>query len=76
MRSGRKNEVDNDGRFVDPWGNAYQIALDNNFDNQTIYSNSVYSVTNVSSSVVVSFGPNGKPDDPAKPGSDDIISSR
>ncbi len=74
--SSRKKALDKAGRMLDPWNNVYLIALDNNYDSQTVHSNAVYSVTNQGVVVVISFGPNGRPDDPAKPGSDDIISGR
>lgn len=74
--SPHKNRWDKEGRILDPWGTPYWIALDNNGDGTVIYSNAVYSVTNSSVGIAVSFGPNGKPDDPAYPESDDIISGR
>ena len=70
----RAGSVDRQGRLLDPWGGIYSIALDTNFDGHVLYSNQTYTISRKTSAVVVSFGPNGKPDDPVKGQSDDIIS--
>lgn len=70
----RAGSVDRQGRLLDPWGGIYSIALDTNNDGHVRYSNGTYTVSYKASAVVVSFGPNGKPDDPVKGSGDDIIS--
>jgi prepilin-type N-terminal cleavage/methylation domain-containing protein len=71
----RKGAIDASGNFVDPWNQVYYIKLDNNYDGQ-IANDPPYSSgpaeTIASSALVISYGPNGIPDNPAA-GGDDVV---
>jgi prepilin-type N-terminal cleavage/methylation domain-containing protein len=54
-----KNGIATDGTFYDPWGTSYVIKLDSNYNGKTEYFGPRFT-----KAVVVSFGPNGKRDDP------------
>ena len=49
---GNKNGLGTDGKYYDPWGNAYTIALDLNYDNKI----NLYGKTNLVTVIVSSPG--------------------
>ncbi len=61
-----KGGIDSSGAFLDPWGNAYFIKLNTDYDNVVEYYGD-----NFLSVIVGSGGPNGEIEDPT--GSDDIV---
>ena len=64
-----RSGVNEQGEFLDPWGQPYQIVLDTDLEYIVRFPRSIYRPLDETSVAAWSYGPDRKPDSP-----DDILS--